>query len=104
MRLVISRELLTASAPDFSTGEPAQRSVSENGLERPSGFLPNRSLRFAPSLMTGNKQLTRLFPGEYAVIQKIAKDDRADHIYGLPNIRPRGSGETARTTFIERRI
>jgi hypothetical protein len=30
-----------------------------------SGLLPSRGRRLAPSVVTGNKRLTRLFPGEW---------------------------------------
>jgi hypothetical protein len=34
------------------------------------GLLPSRGRRFTPSVVTGNKRLTHLFPGKCAVIQE----------------------------------
>jgi len=48
---------------------PSQPQVSDHCVNQPSGLLPSRGRRFTPSVVTGNKRLTRLFPGEWPVIR-----------------------------------
>src|SRR5260370_36909073 len=64
-------------------------------------LLPSRGRRFAPSVMTGNKQLTRLFPGELLVIHRF----RPDRLITSKSIGPPYSWPNARmgSTALARR-